>query len=87
MHCLRSLPLVLLSLLCYTLADVEFTSPAAPGAVVKAGDVITAYWKESGYGPRISQLTAYDLYLCAGGDTPGSYVSPLPTPSLSTTVC
>jgi hypothetical protein len=48
------------------LADVEFTSPE-PGATVRGGDVLTALWKDSGEPPRITELTDYDLFLCAGG--------------------
>lgn len=65
---------LLFTFLSIALADVEFTVPPA-GATIRAGDVITAHWKDSGNGPRIAELTTYDLYLCAGGDTPDSYVS------------
>lgn len=75
MKIIRSLPL-LLTFLSAVSADVEFTVPPA-GSTVKAGDVITVHWKESGNHPTISELAQYDLYLCAGGDTPDSYVSPL----------
>ncbi|KAE8151495.1 hypothetical protein BDV25DRAFT_152613 [Aspergillus avenaceus] len=54
------------------LADVEFTSPTR-GTVIKAGDVVTALWKNSGTDFHIADLVQYDLYLCAGGDNPGSY--------------
>lgn len=67
--------LIFLTFLATGLADVEFIVPSA-GSVFKAGDIVTAIWRESGSGPRISALTEYDLYLCAGGDTADSYVSP-----------
>ncbi|OOF92305.1 hypothetical protein ASPCADRAFT_133371 [Aspergillus carbonarius ITEM 5010] len=67
-----------LSLLSTALADVEFTYPTT-GTVIRAGDVVTAHWKDSGAPPRMTELVQYNLYLCAGGDTPGSFedVSPL----------
>ncbi|BDD60548.1 hypothetical protein MAP00_005671 [Monascus purpureus] len=71
MKIIRSLPL-LLTFLSAVSADVEFTVPPA-GSTIKAGDVITVHWKESGNHPTISELAQYDLYLCAGGDTPDSY--------------
>ncbi|KAG2418650.1 hypothetical protein HFD88_001751 [Aspergillus terreus] len=60
----------LLSLFTAALADVEFTTPTV-GTVLKAGDVVTVHWKDSGIPPRISELTKYDLYLCAGQDLTG----------------
>lgn len=63
----------ILPLLPTALADVEFTAPAV-GSTLKGGDVITAHWKDSGKPPRISQLSQYDIYLCAGGDAAESYV-------------
>lgn len=47
-------------------ADVEFLEPW-PGSTVNTGDVLTAYWKESGEAPRLSELHDYDLWICAGG--------------------
>ncbi|KAL4889110.1 Ser-Thr-rich glycosyl-phosphatidyl-inositol-anchored membrane family-domain-containing protein [Aspergillus ambiguus] len=64
MRFIRSLSCTL-SLLATALADVEFISPKA-GAVLRAGDVVTVHWKDTGSVPRISQFTQYDLYLCAG---------------------
>lgn len=69
----RSLPFVL-SLFTAALADVEFTTPTVD-TVLKAGDVVTVHWKDSGIPPRISELTQYDLYLCAGEDLTGLNVS------------
>ncbi|GFF56768.1 cell wall synthesis protein KNH1 [Aspergillus udagawae] len=66
MNILQSLSILLL--LPCTLADVDFTVPTI-GTNFKAGDVVTAHWRESGQSPRISELSRYDLYLYAGGDT------------------
>ncbi|RHZ58465.1 putative beta-1,6-glucan biosynthesis protein (Knh1) [Aspergillus thermomutatus] len=66
MNILQSLSILLL--LPATLADIDFTVPTV-GTNFKAGDVVTAHWRESGRSPRISELSQYDLYLYAGGDT------------------
>lgn len=84
MRILRSLSL-LLPLLSTALADVEFVDPA-PGSTLKAGDVITSHWKESGKGPKISELSQYDIFLCAGGDTADSYVSDFSIPILNVSI-
>lgn len=47
-------------------ADVEFIEPSA-GSSVNSGDILTAYWKDSGDVPSLLDLYSYDLYLCAGG--------------------
>ena len=49
-----------------TLADVEFTAPAA-GANLTAGQ-IDVQWKESGVNPLINELTEYTLSLMVGGN-------------------
>ncbi|GAB7323997.1 hypothetical protein MBLNU13_g07401t1 [Cladosporium sp. NU13] len=49
-----------------TLADVEFTVPAA-GANITAGQ-IDVQWEESGIKPLISELTQYTLSLMVGGN-------------------
>jgi hypothetical protein len=49
-----------------TLADVEFTEPAA-GANLTAGQ-IDVQWKESGINPLITELTQYTLSLMVGGN-------------------
>jgi hypothetical protein len=74
MKLIRSLSLIL-AVASAALADVEFLDPDA-GATAKGGDTITVRWRDSGKEPRLSQLTKYDLYLCAGGDAADSYVSP-----------
>lgn len=73
MKLIRTLSL-LVALASAALADVEFLEPDA-GATAKGGDTITVRWRDSGKEPKLSQLTRYDLYLCAGGDTADSYVS------------
>lgn len=50
----------------FAVADVEFSSPAAGGSV--AAGTITIKWKDSGDSPAISDLSAYQLFLCAGGN-------------------
>lgn len=76
MRFIRLLPFFLV-FLSTGLADIEFTVPSA-GSIIRAGDIVTAIWRVSGSGPRISELIEYDLYLCAGGDAPDSYVSARP---------
>lgn len=56
-----------------SLATVEFTSPIA-GATVAGGSTITVEWKDSGEAPSISDLTSYQLFLCAGGNDATSFV-------------
>jgi Ser-Thr-rich glycosyl-phosphatidyl-inositol-anchored membrane family len=60
---------VVLALLAIAHADVQFTSPAA-GAVLPVGIPLTITWIESGITPLISELSSYQLYLCAGGNDP-----------------
>lgn len=55
------------------LADVKFTTPAA-GAALPAGS-LSITWADSGDSPALSELTSYQLFLCAGGNEDGSYVS------------
>ena len=56
-----------------TLADVEFTEPAA-GANLTAGQ-IDVQWKDSGISPLISELTQYTLSLMVGGNDLNDMVS------------
>ncbi|OKL60278.1 hypothetical protein UA08_04394 [Talaromyces atroroseus] len=58
--------LALISLPLAAYADVEFTHPD-PGSTVNSGDILTAYWKDSGEAPSLLDLRDYDLFLCAGG--------------------
>ncbi|KAF2260706.1 hypothetical protein CC78DRAFT_472153 [Lojkania enalia] len=53
-------------------ADVQFTSPKA-GAKITGGSAVVVEWKDSGDSPAISDLTTYQLFLCAGGDTEDTY--------------
>lgn len=64
---------LILSLSAAALADVEFLTPAA-GSTARGGDTLTVHWKDSGNPPKLSELTNYDLFLCAGGDSEDSRV-------------
>jgi hypothetical protein len=55
-------------------ADIEFTKPKA-GEELEGGSTIEITWKDSGDKPALEELTTYELFLCAGGNEPGSYVS------------
>lgn len=57
----------------FALADVEFTSPAA-GAKLTGGGSINIAWKDSGSAPSISDLTTYQLFLCAGGNDDTTFI-------------
>ena len=61
----------------YTFADVQFTSPSA-GAQETGGSTLKVAWKESGTGPKLSSFTTYQLFLCAGGNDPSSFVRTKP---------
>ncbi|KAF2019257.1 hypothetical protein BU24DRAFT_418844 [Aaosphaeria arxii CBS 175.79] len=61
-------PLALLTALTTLVsADIQFTSPKA-GSTIAGGTAVTIEWKDSGDGIAIADLTAYDLFLCAGGN-------------------
>ena len=61
-----------------TLADVQFTLPAA-GASIPAGGTFAVEWKDSGSAPSIAELASYQLFLCAGGNAATDFVGdPLP---------
>lgn len=62
----RTVALVVAVFASLTLADVEFTEPAA-GANLTAGQ-IDVQWKDSGITPPISELTQYTLSLMVGGN-------------------
>lgn len=55
-------------------AGIKFTSPEA-GATLTAGNSIVVEWEEGGTGPKISELSTYELFLCGGGDTDADRVS------------
>jgi len=59
----------LLSLAC---ADLGFTSPL--GGDVIDGTVVTWSWAPTGVGPNASNIACYNVYLCAGGNKPKTYV-------------
>jgi hypothetical protein len=50
-------------------ADVLFTAPPL-GLVHHVGTPLTMAWIESGAFPLITDLTSYELSLCAGGNDP-----------------
>jgi hypothetical protein len=54
-------------------AGITFTSPEA-GDKLRAGSTIEVEWKEGGSGPKLSDLTTYELHLCAGGNDPSTIV-------------
>lgn len=54
----------------FTLADVQFTSPAAGGSI--SAGTISVRWTDSGDAPKISQLDTYILELVLGGDEAGA---------------
>lgn len=58
--------LAFLTLPLVVFADVEFIEPGA-GSTVNSGNILTAYWKDSGDAPSLLELHDYDLFLCAGG--------------------
>jgi hypothetical protein len=71
MRIFRRVPLFLLSTLASTaFADILFTKPLA-GSWTAAGTLSIA-WSESGLAPAIADLTSYELFLCAGGNTAAS---------------
>ena len=57
-------------------AAVQFVSPIA-GAALVAGGTLEIAWVDDGLPPTIADLTTYKLFLCAGGNTGGSFVSAL----------
>lgn len=69
----RTVTMVVTVFTSLTLADVEFTEPAA-GANLTAGQ-IDVQWKESGVSPLISELTQYTLSLMVGGNDLDDMVS------------
>ena len=73
MKTLCSLLIILAAVTSHTFADVQFTFPTA-GAREVGNTAVYIAWKESGKGPAISSFDKYNLSLCAGGNSPGSYV-------------
>jgi hypothetical protein len=71
---MRLSPLPLLAaLISTTFADVKFTSPIA-GHSYTGGGTLSITWADSGVAPSISDLTTYQLFLCAGGNDASSIV-------------
>ncbi|KAF2469640.1 beta-1,6-glucan boisynthesis protein-like protein [Lindgomyces ingoldianus] len=66
-------PWALFTALNLVAADVQFTSPKA-GDTLTGGTAIVVEWKDSGDAPSISDLTTYQLFLCAGGNDEASIV-------------
>ncbi len=61
------LPLTVLAALAPIVsAGIKFKKPAA-GAKLTAGTAIEVEWEEGGSGPKISDLTTYQLILVGGG--------------------
>jgi hypothetical protein len=52
---------------------VSFTSPTAGSSFVGGGS-IRVQWEDSDTAPALSDLTSYQLFLCAGGNDPSSIV-------------
>lgn len=55
-------------------AGISFTKPAA-GTTLTANTAIEVAWTESSDGPKLADLITYELFLCAGGDAEGEFVS------------
>jgi hypothetical protein len=58
----------------FVTADVEFLAPVG-GANFTGGGSLAAAWKDSGEKPALADLLTYELFLCAGGNEEGTYVS------------
>lgn len=71
---LFQLLLLLAAVAPYAFGDVEFTSPSA-GATAVGGQLLQFAWKDSGTSPPISDLQSFQVFLCAGGNKAGSFVS------------
>ncbi|KAK7187934.1 hypothetical protein DPSP01_003176 [Paraphaeosphaeria sporulosa] len=52
-------------------AGIEISKPAK-GAVLTAGDAIEVKWDFAGSGPGETDLTTYQVFLCAGPNDPGN---------------
>ena len=55
------------------LADVQFTSPSG-GSTVSGGKTLDVKWKDSGDDPSLDDLQSYQLFLCAGGNDPDTFI-------------
>jgi hypothetical protein len=71
------LPLAaLVAIVPFASAGITFKSPKA-GATLTAGTAIQVEWTESGDGPKLTDMTTYTLFLMAGGNKAGEFVSAL----------
>ena len=66
--------------LAVTQADIQFTSPSA-AVLLPVGVPFTISWIDTGISPLISQLSSYQLYLCAGGNDPTTMIQLAQIPS------
>lgn len=57
----------------HALADFYFSVPKAGGSY-PGGTVIDVTLVDTGDAPTTAELSTYNLWLCAGGSTTGSYV-------------
>jgi hypothetical protein len=55
-------------------AAPRISSPKA-GDTLTAGTAIEVKWDDSGDSPKLADLVTYQLFLCAGGNEEGTYVS------------
>ncbi|MCJ1286981.1 hypothetical protein MMC26_006328 [Xylographa opegraphella] len=67
------LSMLLVLVLPFVIADVEFVAPA-PGASEQAGSTITATWQDSKHAPALTSLAGYTILLMVGGDTDATSV-------------
>lgn len=55
------------------MADIYFSAPVG-GDTYAAGAAITVTMVDNGENPSVADLSSYDLSICYGGDTTGTYV-------------
>lgn len=80
-------PLALFAALTHLVsADVEFVSPKA-GAKLTGGQSVVIEWKDSGDSPAITDLTTYELWICAGGNEEGTIVRADTLDAFSSLIC
>ncbi|KAL2399804.1 hypothetical protein ABEF93_001181 [Exophiala dermatitidis] len=69
---LRSVYFLVAGLLSLAVADVKVTAPAAGDSIT--GLTLDIEWEDSGTTPKLADLTSYQVFLCAGGNTEASIV-------------
>lgn len=74
---IRLLP-VLAALLSVVFADVKVTTPASGAKVSLSGGGITVKWGEGSGDVALADLSAYQIFLMAGGSTDDTSVSIFP---------